>query len=204
MPIEGIDPDGMVRLHNETDEPIALMYGLRVFRIQPNKDAFVPFPLMCYHMGDPRTKMEPVRMPLGDKVTFLPTREQEITRLSVLYGTYNPNDTALIISRQPKVTGYRIDGDSERFIFPCEDPKCLLSLDIETIDQNSFLEDQLHSLKNQVLIMQQMLDNKNNATNERLATLPEDQRPSTFPSGEDESDSLEEDRPNILITGARD
>ena len=130
--MESIDPDGMVRLHNDSDELIALMYGLRTFRIQPNKDAFVPFPLMCYYMGDPRTGVERITIPITDgKVSYLPSREEEIKRLSVLYGTYNPNNPALIMERQPKVTGYRIDGEADRFIFPCEDPKCLLAVDVE-------------------------------------------------------------------------
>ncbi len=194
------DLEGMVRLVNNSSTPITLTYNSRTFRGQPGQDMFVPFPLAALHFGDPRT--EPIRKPIsiGDnKFGYIPSRHEEITRLSILYGIYNENDVEGIKARMPDITGYTIE-DNEQIIFPLDDPKCLLQSDPETADEKNFLETQLHAMKQQMFIMQQMLDNRNNEQSERTALLPEDRQVKTSLS--DES-GVEEDSPNLLITGAR-
>lgn len=200
------DPEGMLRVHNNSSDPVFVTYHSRTFRIAPNSDGFVPFTVVQYYFGDPRSSRERTSIKLGaDKVGFIPSREEELNRLSILYGLYDANAIDEMRNRVPKLTVYSVE-DGEQVVLPLDDPKCLEGQFTDGEQEGTFIEQQLHSLRQQQLILQQMLENREHESSERAAFLPEDQsiaasmrKPLKIPVADSETDGVEEDKPNILI-----
>lgn len=173
--------DDLLKVVNNSDHVEVFGYANKVYPVKPGGTALVPFPAVCIRLGDPRSGPEQVRIEKDDgSILRISSRKQEINRLSVLYGTYDPEQAELLLSLLPDVTVTNMEEDSEPIVFPCEDPLCTKFTPIDT-DQSqiALMQRQLDKLRRtQVLLEQQLKGTERNRDSTVAADKIEEDTPS--------------------------
>ena len=85
-----IEPDQQFIVTNNGHEMVTLTWNHRYYHIPPNEHRVVPFDAVRKHFGDPRSvPRTPQRYEDADGLKGdIPRREQEVERLSQLYGVF--------------------------------------------------------------------------------------------------------------------
>lgn len=130
-----------------------LRWNKIAYRCEPGEKVIVPWPVIPLYFGDPRSqhgKLVKATDSQGEHV--VPTRGDELLRLSVFYGTYEQN-VDYLANVVPDVTITTLDGIE--IIPPCFDPdgdhvygyqrSMQKSTDVATLIES--LQDQIDSLK---------------------------------------------------------
>lgn len=147
-------------------------YDSQRFVLRPGKSSMVTFDALIRSMGDPRSGPQPQQIhPEGGNAINIPSRRDELKRLSVMYGTYSdaidtpshigvsgvdgPGPT--LIERIPKISATNLDED-DLIIFPSDDPECT-SYTPEDTDKSSMavMQRQLEALRRKSSVMEQLL-----------------------------------------------
>lgn len=172
--------DSLLTVRNNSDNVI-YHFGANSQRwlIKPGELKYIPFEAVILVMGDPRSGPEPIRLvPEGGGIpTFIPSRRDEIKRLSTKHGAYtddvdapaaptekgNPPEPSLR-QRMPNVTVTNMDESDEPIVFPVDDPFCTTYTPME-IDQSqvALLTRQIKTMERQMAAWQATLNQSNGA-----------------------------------------
>lgn len=200
----------MVRIVSHEPSPFKLVYGKKQFNIRPGKDVFIPFELLCKDFGDPRTQSEKFKIPVdGMHAAYISSRHDEISRLSVKYGVYDPNNldgydgpdplnqTNIvhfpgIRERMKDIEAFSLEGD--KILLPCDDPNCELGNDFSDLADDAYMARQLAETKARLQMMEQQMAYRLNQHSEEVANIEDDTRPSPRPA-DLEHQNVNEDAP---------
>lgn len=106
-----IDTGETFRLRNDhaTDD-LVVADGKRTIRVAPGKTALVSFDVIRVHWGDPRSRPEVYGKFSDSKETgYINKREDEITRLGILYGSYASDQASLVDPEWPPNSAFAIE-----------------------------------------------------------------------------------------------
>lgn len=114
------DIGDIVRVVNEGDQPFTIGWDSKQYKLEPGKDAFVPFEAACLWFGDPRSgnAVASLRNQHG-LVSFVPDRDTEVRRLRVKYGNIGGDER--FVDPAPSVSVYDLEGD--RITTVLDDPE---------------------------------------------------------------------------------
>jgi hypothetical protein len=200
----------MIRITSLEDKPFKLVLAKKEFNIRPGKDVFIPFELLCKDFGDPRTMTEKFKIPIdGVHAAYINSRHDDISRLSVMYGVYDPNNLdgfdgpdpmdankvkhfAGIREKMHKIKAFSLEGDE--ITLPCDDPDCTQSGDYEDVATDAYMARQLAESKARLQMLEQQMAYRMNQASEEVASIEPDTRPSPRPA-DMESDNVMEDKP---------
>lgn len=93
-----IDTGEQFRLRNDSPtEELVIRHEKRVIRVAPGKSAIVPFDVIRVFWGDPRSRVGVFgKFSDSRENGYVNKREDEITRLGVMYGSYASDQATLI------------------------------------------------------------------------------------------------------------
>lgn len=93
-----IDTAEVFRLRNDSEtEALDLSLNGRTFKVAPGKSALVPFELIRIYWGDPRSRPEVyTKFSDGKERGYVNKREDEISRLGNLYGSFATDVASLL------------------------------------------------------------------------------------------------------------
>lgn len=182
-----MDYDSLLSVEN-TSEDITYFfaYNSQRFSVKPGKTSLIPFHAVVVSMGDPRSGPEVQRIvPEGGGIAIqIPSRQMEIKRLSVVYGTYTEDVSTpsfvehtngeCLLDRIPKVIIKNLD-EEDPITFPCDDPNCeRFTPEDQDKTQNAVLLRQIESMRKKQAIMEQILKASNgNELTEKLGESTE-------------------------------
>lgn len=115
-------------IRNNTDERLTmpdgrtdlLRYARVAYRCEPGESAIVPWPVVALYFGDPRSQMDKIVSAEDSQgVHQVPTRGNELLRLSVYWGVYEQG-VDVLASIIPDVTISTLTGIE--IVPPCFDP----------------------------------------------------------------------------------
>lgn len=169
-----MDYDSLLSVENKSEDlTYFFAYNSQRFSVKPGKTSLIPFDALRLAMGDPRSGPEVSRItPEGGGVAIqIPSRKDEIRRLSVLYGIYtedistpsfvdNTNGETLM-DRIPKIVVKNLD-DEEAIVFPCDDPLCeRFTPEDQDKSQVAVMQRQLESMRRKQAVMEQIIKASN-------------------------------------------
>lgn len=114
------DIGDVVRVQNVGDAPFVIAYDGRNYKLEPQKDVFMPFEAAVLWFGDPRSTntIQSVRNEKGT-VAFIPDRETEVRRLRVKYGNIGGDER--FVQVHPDVEVYDVEGNRIKTVL--DDPE---------------------------------------------------------------------------------
>jgi hypothetical protein len=117
------------KIRNNTDSRLTtgdgktdlLRWNKIAYRCEPGDEVIVPWPVIALYFGDPRSQHNKIVQAEDSQGEHtVPSRGNELLRLSVFYGTYEHN-VDILASVIPDVTISTLDG--VEIIPPCFDPE---------------------------------------------------------------------------------
>jgi len=114
------DIGDIVRIVNKGSAAFYIQWDSKVYTLEPEKDAFVPFEAACLWFGDPRSTGT-IRSTRDNKglVGFVPDREAEVRRLRVKFGNLGGDER--FVQNAPNIEVYDIQGT--RIVTVLDDPE---------------------------------------------------------------------------------
>lgn len=108
------------RLTDGTGKTALLRYNRIAYDVGPSQEIIVPWAVICLYFGDPRSKVGVISNATDSQGEHqIPSREEEILRMSVFYGVYEQGADGLA-AFVPDVSIFTLDG--VEIIPPCFDP----------------------------------------------------------------------------------
>ena len=121
-----------VRVKNVGTKDAVLRYNSIPYIVRAGDESTVPFEAMCLWLGDPRANDVPqtTSADQGGDVKYIPTRDDEITRLRQLYGMHSMGGSLELVEGVDAETGRTIEyprmevtlSSGERLYTVLEDP----------------------------------------------------------------------------------
>lgn len=167
-----MDYDSLLRVTNHSDERVVFMFNSQRFIVPPQGEAYISFDAVIRSMGDPRSGLQQQKIEVeGGMPVFIPSRQQELQRLSTLYGCYTETVDApcavegshgkSLLQMLPNITATNID-DQDPIVFPAQDPDCTQFAPISTdTTQMAVMQRQLEKLRRNQILLEQQLKQKN-------------------------------------------
>ena len=193
-----LQADDVVRVHNNMQTDWIGQWNSKTYRAKSGRDAFVPFSLVKKDFGDPRSRLDKVKVSIdANTVEYIASRHDELTRLATLYGAHdNPGDYGYIKSMMPDVSVFNLEGDP--LTFPCDDPECRMALGLAEEDEsrNEMLLREMADMKRRLLIYEQMLASDTDTSSVEIDApeqTPQELHVEDFDESTFEVDSVAED-----------
>lgn len=91
-----LDSGDMLRIRNDEDTVLDIVFERKRYVVEPNQTALVPFILVCHFWGDPRARNGRLeKFSDSREKGWVPRREDELRRLGGKYGTYSEDTEVL-------------------------------------------------------------------------------------------------------------
>lgn len=164
--------DSLIRIINNeppTGRTYRFAFNSQRWTLKPGQQNYLPFDAVIRSMGDPRSAPEPTKViGQGGRSTIIPSRTQELQRLSVLYGVYGETIDSVdgdsgktLLDMIPNVTGFNME-DSEEITFPYMDPTCSnQEPDADDISQTAILFREMEKMRRQMMVYEEILKQNN-------------------------------------------
>jgi len=199
-----ISTDEMVKITNHSSDMVLFAWAKKEFRVRPGGVNFAPLAAVNLKLGNPYSGPEKRCVKLDENtVVWIASREDELKRLSVLYGVYDPSKITEMKALAPNVSVEDLSGD-EHFIFPLDDPDCQQFTGESVVrSEREFLLKQYQDMERRMHAMQEQMSQINNLGEAGLENVKRDVEETPIGTPTDSGIGLVEDSPQPASSTSR-